>query len=126
MVDTTETIKCPACQKIMEKVFMSKAGVSLDICTNGCGGIYFDNREMKHFDKPEKDIDEIIKVVEGKKFIEVDDKLPRICPVCGHNMVKNYSSSSQEVLIDECYICGGKFLDHGELTKIRAQHNAEK
>ena len=85
----------------MEKVFIPKIGINLDICTKGCGGIYFDNRELKHFDKPDKNIDEILKAIKGKKFLEVDDKLPRICPVCRHDMVKNYSSMEKDILIDE-------------------------
>ena len=40
-------------------------------------------------------------------------------------MVKNYASVRKEVQIDECYSCGGKFLDHGELTKIRSQYETE-
>ena len=41
-------------------------------------------------------------------------------------MVKNYASVKKEVQIDECYSCGGKFLDHGELEKIRAQYATEE
>ena len=40
-------------------------------------------------------------------------------------MVKNFASIKKEVQIDECYACGGKFLDHGELTKIRSQYLTE-
>ena len=40
-------------------------------------------------------------------------------------MVKNFASVKNEVQIDECYTCGGKFLDHGELEKIRAQYATE-
>ena len=37
-------------------------------------------------------------------------------------MHKNYSSIKQEILVDDCYSCGGKFLDNGELQKIRAEY----
>ena len=37
-------------------------------------------------------------------------------------MVKNYTNLSKEVEIDDCYSCGGKFLDFGELEKIRKQN----
>ena len=40
-------------------------------------------------------------------------------------MVKNFSSIKQNIQIDECYSCGGKFLDHGELLKIRAEYETE-
>ena len=47
MADNLEEIYCPACGKKMEKIFMSAQGVNLDVCTQGCGGIFFDNREFK-------------------------------------------------------------------------------
>ena len=41
-------------------------------------------------------------------------------------MVKNFASSLHQIQIDECYGCGGKFLDNGELQKIRAQFATEQ
>lgn len=125
MTDNSKTIKCPACQKEMVKISDTSQGVNIDICLNGCGGIYFDNRKFHYFDEQNEDINEIVKSIEGKTFESVDDTLPRNCPVCGAKMVKNYSSIKKEVLIDDCYSCGGKFLDNGELQKIRAQYATE-
>ena len=34
--------------------------------------------------------------------------------------------SKHEVQVDECYSCGGKFLDHSELEKNRAQYATEE
>ena len=126
MEDNMEKINCPACGAEMEKIFMPAQGVHLDVCTNGCGGIYFDNREFKKFDEPHEDISPLLKVLEGKEFKKVDEEQVRDCPVCGNRMIKNFSSAKHEVLVDECYACGGKFLDYGELEKIRAQYNTEE
>ncbi len=125
MADNFKTLKCPACQKEMTKVFVPSEGVNVDICLDGCGGVYFDNREFKYFDEQHEDIDEITKSIEGKEFVKVDESLPRTCPVCGARMVKNFASVKKEIQVDECYACGGKFLDHGELEKIRAQYATE-
>ena len=126
MVDTFRTIKCPACQKEMVKVFVPSEGVNVDICLNGCGGIYFDNREFKYFDEEHENIDEILNAIEGKTFEKVNENLPRTCPVCGARMVKNFASIKKEVQVDDCYACGGKFLDNGELQKIRTQYKTDK
>lgn len=126
MADNFRTLRCPACQKEMKKVFVPSEGVNVDICLDGCGGIYFDTREFKYFDEQDENIEEIVKAAEGKTFAKVDESLPRTCPVCGARMVKNYASVKKEVQIDECYSCGGKFLDHGELEKIRAQYATEE
>lgn len=125
MADNLEKIKCPACQKEMTKIFIESAGINIDVCLDGCGGIYFDNREYKRFDEQDENIDEILKAKADKEFIEVDETLERICPICGAPMLKTYTSPKEDVQIDECYTCGGKFLDHGELLKIRAQYTTE-
>ena len=50
MADNLELIECPACGKKMHKIYMPSAGVNLDVCVDGCGCIYFDNREFNKFD----------------------------------------------------------------------------
>ena len=110
----------------MEKIFIPSAGINIDICINGCGGIYFDNREFKHFDEVNENIQEIIDATKDKEFIKVDENVVRQCPICGTNMVKNYSSIKKTIKIDECYVCGGKFLDGEELQKIRSEYNTEE
>lgn len=126
MVDNFKTIKCPACQKEMHKIFVPSEGINVDVCVDGCGGVYFDNREYKQFDEQHENIDEICKALEGKEFIKVDGSLPRTCPVCGARMVKNHTSVKQQIQIDECYSCGGKFLDRGELINIRSEYVTEE
>lgn len=125
MVDSLQTLTCPACGKVMKKIFVPDAGVNVDICVDGCGGIYFDNREFNKFDENSENIDEILEAIDGKTFIPVDGSALRVCPACGAKMVKNFSSARSKIMIDECYNCGGKFLDNGELQKIREEFNTE-
>lgn len=125
MADTQKTINCPACGTEMVKIFMPDQKINIDVCVNGCGGIYFDNKEFKQFDEQHENISEIIEALKDKTFIKVDETKTRICPVCGSNMVKNFSSVKREIEIDECYFCGGKFLDNNELIKIREEYETE-
>lgn len=124
MADTKQTLKCPACEKQMQKIFMPKNGINIDICLDGCGGIFFDNREFQCFDDREENIDPIMNAIEGKTFVAVDTGIVRICPVCGAKMVKNYVSQKHQVMIDECYSCGGKFLDNKELQMTRNEYSS--
>ena len=39
---------------------------------------------------------------------------------------KNHTSVKQQIQIDECYSCGGKFLDRGELINIRSEYATEE
>lgn len=121
-MDTLEEIKCPACGKIMEKVFIKSEGINIDICTDGCGGIFFDNREFDSFNEDNEDVSAIEEKLKGKTFAPVDEEQVRICPACGGKMVKNTSKVNGDVVVDDCYICGGKFLDYSELNKIRAEY----
>ena len=123
MADTLKQITCPACGKEMEKVFIPSEGINLDICTQGCGGIYFDNREFDKFDEKNEDISVILEKLDGKNFTKPSENLTRICPNCGSKMVKNHSSILKEVQVDDCYNCGGKFLDNSELVKIREEYD---
>lgn len=125
-MDTLETIKCPACGKEMEKVFIPSEGINIDICTNGCGGIFFDNREFDKFNEGHEDISIIENQLKGKTFEQTDDNMERTCPACGAKMVKNTTSAGGNIKIDDCYVCGGKFLDFGELQKIREEFANDK
>ena len=128
MADNYQVINCPACGKQMKKIFLTEIGVNIDICTDGCGGIYLDNREYEKLDEKHEHVDQVIQEIENADFshVKVDEDAIRVCPVCGANMVKNPSSVKGKIIIDECYSCGGKFLDHGELTKIREEYSTEK
>ena len=126
MADNCEEILCPACNKKMKKVFVPSAGMNVDICVDGCGGIYFDRREFKRVDEQHEDITPILNEIDNKTFQHVDQSLKRSCPNCGAIMVKNYSSATLSVQIDECYTCGGTFLDNGELQKIRDEFATEE
>ena len=48
------------------------------------------------------------------------------CPKCGILMHAHKYQSSKEVNVDECYACGGFFLDSGELKAIRDTFMSEK
>lgn len=121
LMDTLEIVKCPACGKEMEKIFIPSEGINIDICTNGCGGIFFDNREFDKFNEQHEDITTIEKELKGKSFKPVISHEKRICPACGGIMVRNTTSVAGDIKVDDCYICGGKFLDFEELQKIRTE-----
>lgn len=125
MTETLQDIKCPACQKVMKKIFVPKEGINIDICIDGCGGMYFDNRELTYFDEQTEGIDEITDAIAEKKFEQVNQSNFRTCPSCGARMVKNYTSTKKQVQIDECYSCGGKFLDVKELQELRNEYATE-
>ena len=120
MFEDDRILECPACHKRLVKVELKSIGIIVDICLDSCGGIYFGNKELPAVLASPDAIEEIKKVCEGKEFKKVEGSELRKCPFCASKMVKNYTSYSREIQIDECYRCGGKFLDSGELEKIKA------
>jgi len=48
------------------------------------------------------------------------------CPKCKVPMHRHLYKSDKEINIDECYDCGGIFLDSGELVEIRDHHMSEQ
>lgn len=122
MADTKQTITCPACDKEMAKIYIKDANVNIDVCLDGCGGIFFDNRELEKFDEEHENADKILEAINGKNFETVEEKEVRICPICNVSMVKQ-GSGAEGIEIDVCNVCGSKFLDNGELIKIREMIN---
>lgn len=116
MTDSIQNLICPACGTEMTKVLISDKGFFVDICTQGCGGMFFDNKEIREFSGQQDDISEIKSAIENKNFMPVDETKPRICPVCNTPMAK---TNALGVKIDTCYNCGGLFLDNGEFEQIR-------
>ena len=51
MTDTKNQINCPACGKEMKKIYLPNEKINIDICLDGCGGIFFDNREFDKFNE---------------------------------------------------------------------------
>jgi len=111
---------CPACDRSLEKVKIG--GIVVDVCKNGCGGIWFDKNELEKVDEQHEAAGEKLLDFLCDENIKVDFSKKRKCPVCnGIIMVKHFESIKHEIEIDECYKCGGIWLDAGELRSIRKQ-----
>ena len=116
--DSMHTILCPACDKEMLKVYIPELGFNIDICVDGCGGIFFDNKELDKLKAPTTDVSQILEIVKNKTYPKMDETLIRRCGSCGSNMLK-IGAGNSKVQIDVCPNCNGKFLDNGELEQIR-------
>lgn len=117
-------MNCPVCSNALSKKVVS--GVELEICNNGCGGIWFDQFEFKKFDEPiepDAETELNIKINTQAK----PDKTKRYnCPKCKSSiMMRNFVSVKRKVTIDECPTCAGVWLDAGELQEIRGEFGSE-
>ena len=97
--------------------------IKVDVCVGGCGGIWFDNHELKKVDEAHEAVGQNLLEVDYNPEVVVDEAQRRDCPHCEDIiMMRHFSSIKREVEVDECPGCGGFFLDRGELNTLRHQY----
>ncbi|MCD4780396.1 MAG: zf-TFIIB domain-containing protein [Candidatus Omnitrophica bacterium] len=108
---------CPVCQKAMSE--QDFGGIKVDVCADGCRGIWFDWFELEKLDETHEGLGEALKnSLEGTR--EQDESRGQInCPRCQKPMIGHLYKAAKDVTVDECYLCGGFYLDAGELKAIR-------
>lgn len=109
---------CPLCSNAMVEIDIS--GTVVDFCRNGCGGLWFDASEVVRSGAKDGPSDAVLRDVltRPRAADKVRDRLK--CPKCGIPMQVHKFRTAPEVDVDECYGCGGLFLDAGELAAIRS------
>ena len=122
-----EKLICPACEHELTEITFN--GLTVDICQNGCGGIWFYRKELENVDEKHEQDGLILFGIEKNPAIQLDQKKIRFCPRCKDvKLRKHFWSVKAQVEIDECDKCNGLWLDDGELEKIRNlyENEAEK
>jgi Zn-finger nucleic acid-binding protein len=114
---------CPVCGKSM--VEESFGDVRVDVCKNGCKGIWFDWGELKELNESNEGVGRALEEALKSPRVNDADRGPLKCPKCGIAMHEHKYSNAKEVNVDECYACGGFFLDSGELREIRENYISE-
>lgn len=118
-------MNCPACDHLLEE--RTCEGVSLDVCSEGCGGVWFDRFEFRKFDEPHEEAGAELLDLEGAETrpTGADDRFA--CPRCGDVVLhRHFFSTQRQVEVDECPSCAGVWLDVGELRDIRSLFPSEE
>ncbi len=118
-------MKCPACGGELSRVVAGD--VTIDACKDGCGGLWFDQLELRRVDEPSETTGEVLLDINRKEGVQIDQGPRRKCPKCNSvPMMRHFFSVKREVQVDECPQCGGYWLDLGELATIRSQYASEE
>jgi Zn-finger nucleic acid-binding protein len=117
-------MKCPVCANNLSSV--QAGSVTVDVCLGGCGGIWFDNFELKKLDDPHELGGQLLVNVKKRPDLQIDFSKRRNCPHCGIVMMRHFFSPRRRVEVDECPSCGGYWLDAGELALIREEYQSEQ
>jgi uncharacterized protein len=106
---------------------MTVEGIALDVCREGCGGIWFDRYELMKVDESRESAGEELLDIERDPAVVVDHTKRLSCPKDpGVMMMRHFSSVKRRVTVDECPSCGGFWLDTGELAAIRSEFETEE
>ena len=106
---------------------MTVGGVAVDVCSNGCGGMWFDQGELRKFDEPSEAVGEALLTVAPADGVVVDVARRYDCPKCPDTeMMRHFASTKRSVTVDECPNCRGFWLDAGELGKIRGEFPSQE
>jgi len=116
-------MNCPACSR---KLTETKVGaVAVDVCSGGCGGIWFDAFELQRVDEQHEAAGKRLLEIPRNPAVIVDTTRKRACPRCdGVKLKRHFFSARRKVEVDQCPSCGGYWLDAGELEQIRAEKAA--
>jgi Zn-finger nucleic acid-binding protein len=116
-------MNCPVCSKEMvEEDF----GVKVNVCENGCKGIWFPHWALQKIDQNNEGVGKALEAALNSPRVNQPDRGPIQCPVCHIPMHRHKYSRDQEVNVDECYGCEAFFLDSGELSDIRNKAMTDK
>ena len=114
---------CPACENNLSQLLA--AGVVLDVCSGGCGGIWFDAFELQKVEAAQEVTGDVEISIPRDPTRQVDNQKRRTCPKCADVvLMRHYYSKLRRVVLDECPSCGGFWLDAGELENIRSEREA--
>jgi uncharacterized protein len=117
-------MNCPACGTTMTE--MTAGGATVQVCKGGCGGLWFDEWQLRKVDQPDEAAGEALLHVERNPAVEVDPGQRRHCPRDRDVvLMRHFWSVERHVTVDECPKCAGIFLDPGELAEIRAAYKSD-
>ena len=113
-------MECPVCTSAM--VQRDFGGMNVDVCENGCKGLWFDWFELSHLDETNEGVGQALQDALHAPRVNDASRGTIDCPKCHVPMHRHLFASDKQVNVDECYGCAGFFLDSGELVEIRDHH----
>ncbi len=116
-------MKCPACFNALTP--LQVGSLKVDVCSGGCGGIWFDAFELQEADEEHETVAGPLLHIRRQPHVHVDPTRKRECPRClNQKLLRHRLNPRSKVVVDECPACGGCWLDHGELATIHAENSA--
>jgi hypothetical protein len=100
-------------------------GLLVEVCEKGCKGIWFDHGELQRLDQVGEGMGPALEAALRSPKKNIPPRGTIECPRCWIPMHSHKFGRDKEVNVDECYVCGGFFLDSGELKEIRDHYMSD-
>jgi Zn-finger nucleic acid-binding protein len=100
-------MRCPACSNVPSPTTVG--GITVDVCKDGCAGIWFDRYELMKVDESYESAGEELTRIEGDpEVLSALDHTKRLsCPKTPNVMMRrHFLSVKRQVAVDECPECG--------------------
>jgi Zn-finger nucleic acid-binding protein len=119
------SLQCPVCNQAL--VTYKAASFEVDICRDGCSGIWFDANELEKSDQHDEQFPAELLRVRKNAAVVIDRSKTRVCPRCNPSALARVKLDAETNFeIDRCPQCLGHWLDIGELERIRERSKAEE
>ncbi len=113
-MDSRERL-CPVCQ--VNLVPQTHLGITIDVCPT-CAGIWFDADELPRLRELDPTALPRIDHLYQPTVERYEGAGDRLCPVCRVPMYRYNYLYTSNIALDGCDLCGGVWVDHGELVKM--------
>ena len=117
-------MRCPICQ--LEMVNEDFGNSDIWVCKAGCNGIWITYQDLIRLGEKNEGFGVALDEALNAPAVHDRERGQIVCPKCRVPMHIHKYKSVPHVIVDECYECGGFFLDPGELKLIREVFRSKK
>ena len=117
-------MKCPVCSNELHEY--NAGSIQVDICRDGCSGIWLDKSELEKCDEYDEPFPQDLLRIRKIANVVIDYNKVRSCPRCASQTLTRVVLDPEiRFEIDLCPKCKGNWLDIGELENIRRKQKKE-
>ena len=110
-------MNCPACNQ--ELTLAPITGIRAQACFGGCGGLWFDRRELNKLKERNPGTGENLLHIERAEGVHIFRNAQHPCPKCTKNLLYRHCFNAKFLYeIDQCARCGGFWVDVGTLSAL--------
>lgn len=115
-------MRCPACSKPLSA---QDFGVTVHVCADGCHGLWCGRSALLKLEERSSGAGPALQAALALARSDGARQGTRLCPACAVPLHARRYKRTRDVVVDECYSCGGYFLSAGDLRRIREERLSE-